>query len=87
MAFALAAVKWNISLKVVHTRGWLENTVMSGVKLIPLGQSAGQKILFTLTEQIPEIVEQSAYWPQVSWSFTPAHRHCRSRHEHNTLDF
>ncbi|MEQ5272118.1 urease accessory protein UreF [Proteus terrae] len=85
MAFALASVKWNISaekLCCAYAWGWLENTVMSGVKLIPLGQSAGQKILFTLAEQIPAIVEQSAHWPTEDiGSFTPAQIIASSRHE------
>ena len=55
---------------------------MSGVKLIPLGQSAGQKILFTLAAQIPAIVEQSALWPTEDiGSFTPAQIIASSRHE------
>ncbi|HCH51092.1 MAG TPA: urease accessory protein UreF [Proteus sp.] len=85
MAFALAAIEWNISsekLCCAYAWGWLENTVMSGVKLIPLGQSAGQKMLFALAERIPEIVEQSAHWPQEDiGSFTPAQIIASSRHE------
>lgn len=85
MAFALAAVQWNIpteKLCCAYAWSWLENTVMSGVKLIPLGQSAGQKILFTLAEQIPAIVTQSAHWPEEDiGSFTPAQVIASSRHE------
>ncbi|MEQ4922619.1 urease accessory protein UreF [Proteus hauseri] len=85
MAFALASVQWNIDsekLCCAYAWGWLENTVMSGVKLIPLGQSAGQKMLFTLAEKIPAIVEQSAHWQQEDiGSFTPAQVIASSRHE------
>ncbi|MFH6840442.1 urease accessory protein UreF [Providencia sp. 2024EL-00732] len=85
MAFALAAVSWNIDIEKLcsaYAWGWLENTVMSGVKLIPLGQSAGQNILFTLTERIPTIVAQSATWPlEDIGSFTPAQIIASSRHE------
>lgn len=85
MAFALAAVNWQIDVEKLCTAyawGWLENTVMSGVKLIPLGQSAGQNILFTLAERIPEVVAQSAIWPiDDIGSFTPAQIIASSRHE------
>lgn len=85
MAFALAAVNWHIDIDKLcnaYAWGWLENTVMSGVKLIPLGQSAGQHILFTLTERIPVIVAQSATWPiDDIGSFTPAQIIASCRHE------
>ncbi|EOZ4665579.1 urease accessory protein UreF [Proteus mirabilis] len=85
MAFALATVHWHIDsekLCCAYVWGWLENTVMSGVKLVPLGQSAGQKMLFALAEQIPAIVELSAHWPQEDiGSFTPAQVIASSRHE------
>ncbi|AXH64164.1 urease accessory protein UreF [Providencia huaxiensis] len=85
MAFALAAVNWQIDVEklcAAYAWGWLENTVMSGVKLIPLGQSAGQNILFTLAERIPEVVTQSAIWPiDDIGSFTPAQIIASSRHE------
>ncbi|OAT26148.1 urease accessory protein UreF [Proteus myxofaciens] len=85
MAFALAAQRWNIDIEqlcAAYAWGWLENTVMSGVKLVPLGQSAGQKILFSLSEHIPAIVELSAHWPVDDiGSFTPAQIIASSRHE------
>jgi len=59
---ALAAVKWNIPLKEAlqaHAWGWLENQVLVGVKLIPLGQVAGQRLLLGLSQKIPEVCEQA----------------------------
>lgn len=57
--FALAAVSWNID-DTDTARGllwsWCENQVMAAVKLIPLGQTAGQRLLFTLAEHIPAAV-------------------------------
>lgn len=38
---------------------WLENLVLSAVKIIPLGQTAGQKVIFSLSEMIPEIIEKA----------------------------
>jgi urease accessory protein len=48
---ALASYHWNIAIeKLAHGYGWswAENMVISGVKLIPLGQVAGQRILFEM---------------------------------------
>ncbi len=46
--FALAAVGWGIPLPKAALGlawGWLENLILAGVKLIPLGQTAGQRLL------------------------------------------
>jgi urease accessory protein len=56
---ALAATAWNVPLEPAlhaHAFGWLENQVLAGVKLIPLGQVAGQRLLLTLTPRIPAVV-------------------------------
>lgn len=37
--------------------GWLENQVLSAVKIIPLGQTAGQQLIFELSEKLPGIIE------------------------------
>jgi urease accessory protein len=44
---ALAAYVWS----------WLENQVMAAVKLVPLGQVAGQKLLVALGARIPAVVD------------------------------
>ena len=49
--FALAAVVWQIPLHQAaqgFAWSWLENLALAGVKLIPLGQTAGQRILHDL---------------------------------------
>ena len=54
---ALAAVTWDIPLTAAlhaYAWGWLENQVLVGVKLIPLGQLAGQRLLLVLAKQILE---------------------------------
>lgn len=84
-AFALAAVHWAIDgdrLCAAYAWGWLENTVMTGVKLIPLGQSAGQQLLVSLAEKIPVIVEHSAQCSSDEiGSFTPAQLIASCQHE------
>ena len=57
--FAHAARYWQVPLKSAaagYLWGWLENIVLSGVKIVPLGQTAGQKIIAELTCLIPELV-------------------------------
>jgi urease accessory protein len=52
--FALAACSWHIPLTQTaqgFAWAWLEGLVMAGVKLIPLGQSAGQRLLRDLAEE------------------------------------
>jgi urease accessory protein len=59
--FALAAQHWNIPLRQAaegYLWGWLENTTLAGVKIVPLGQTAGQQIIAALTGDIPRLVER-----------------------------
>jgi len=69
---ALAAYLWT----------WLENQVMAAVKAIPLGQSAGQRLLATLGERIPELTAVAASLPEPRWSnFSPGLAIASSLHE------
>jgi urease accessory protein len=58
--FSLAGVTYNIELQALLTAftwGWMENQVSVATKLIPLGQSAAQRILIRLTPQVEDICE------------------------------
>lgn len=60
--FMLAANAWGIDKKsAVYGLlwGWLENQVLCAVKLIPLGQVAGQRLLYSLMESIPDAVNKA----------------------------
>lgn len=60
--FALAAAVWNISLEETclgYLWAWSENQTSAAMKLIPLGQSAGQRLLSRAIETIPAIVQSS----------------------------
>lgn len=60
--FALAAVKWNIGRSdcvAGYAWAWSESQVAAAIKLIPLGQTAGQTILSQLIELIPENVHRA----------------------------
>ena len=57
--FALAAAAWHIPTSPAATGylfSWLENQIIAGVKLIPLGQSAGQALLLELSDAIDAVV-------------------------------
>ena len=58
-SFSYAAHYWQIPLTLTATGyvwAWLESIVLAGVKIIPLGQSAGQRIVAQLTPKVPNIV-------------------------------
>jgi urease accessory protein len=82
-SFAIAARHWSIQpcqAVVAYLWSWLENQVMTAVKAVPLGQTAGQKILLALGDQLERLagleLEKSA------WSnFTPGLAWLSSRHE------
>ena len=57
-AFAFACARWNIaSLDVLRTYAWAwaENQMLAAVKLVPLGQSAGQRVLHALNTKIDSL--------------------------------
>lgn len=62
-AFAIAAVSWSIPVADAcagYAWSWCEAQVAAAVKLIPLGHSAGQRMLLELGEQIPTAVAEAA---------------------------
>lgn len=59
-AMAVASLAFEIPVAQaleVSAWSWLENQVVAGVKLVPLGQVAGQRILLSLAAEIPQICE------------------------------
>lgn len=59
-SFAYAAVHWQVALKdcvLGFAWSWLENQVAAGVKLIPLGQTHGQRLQLRLAEQVVAAVD------------------------------
>ena len=61
-AFTRAVSEWRIEPRlglVAYLWGWLENQVMAAVKVVPLGQTAGQRILFALGERLDAIAEDA----------------------------
>ena len=61
--FALAAVHWSINSQdcaLGYAWSWLENQVAAAVKLVPLGQTDGQRVLLALAECLPVNVEKAS---------------------------
>jgi len=57
--FSFTCYRWGIDYNRAALgllMSWLENGVLSAVKIIPLGQTAGQQVIFDLGAQIPGIV-------------------------------
>lgn len=62
VAFALAAAATQAPLRhclLSYAFGWAENMVQAAIKSVPLGQSAGQRILSALTAEIPAAVDHA----------------------------
>lgn len=59
--FALAATGWGISLHDAALGlawAWLENQVAAAIKLVPLGQTDGQRAQLALAQRLPLAVER-----------------------------
>ncbi len=83
--FALAAAHWKID-RIAAAQGylwaWTENQVLAALKLLPIGQSAGQRILHRIVPIIPAIVARAAAIDDDAIGVaTPSHGVASSRHE------
>lgn len=60
--YAGLAQHWQIPLQATleaYAWAWLENQASAAMKAVPLGQVAGQKILFDLGQELPSLVAKS----------------------------
>lgn len=84
-AWTAAAAAWQVPADqaiAAYLWAWLENQVMAAVKAVPLGQSAGQRLLSGLGERIPALAEAAIALPECAWSnFNPGLAIASSRHE------
>jgi urease accessory protein len=61
-AFALSAYLFGLTLTAMQSGfcwAYIDNQVAAATKLVPLGQTQGQNLLFELTEQVEQAVEQA----------------------------
>lgn len=84
-AFSFAAHALGVPMREGLTGylwAWSENQVATAMKLVPLGQSSGQRMLTRLIAQLPAIVETALGLPDEALSnFAPALAIASSRHE------
>ncbi len=98
LAFALAASGIDAPVSdcvTTYAFGWAENMVQAAIKSVPLGQSAGQRMLLALLLEIPLAVQaalelackpegrksQSGYGLQAMQSFSPMLAILSAQHE------
>jgi len=71
--FASAAVNWNINEQDAAQGllwAWCENQVAAAIKLVPLGQTAGQQILSELINNIPDCIDRGMQLSNEDIGFT-----------------
>jgi urease accessory protein len=85
VAFALAAVQTGAPLRealLALAFGWAENLVQAAIKAVPLGQSAGQRMLAALVEAIPGAVDHAQHLPDSGrQAFSPMLAILSAQHE------
>lgn len=85
LAWSCAAAAWSIPGHDAiggYLWAWAENQVMAAVKAVPLGQTAGQRMLLALGERIPQFAAVAACSPlDATANFLPAFAIACSRHE------
>ncbi len=77
-AFALCAHSQGLAAdhaRLAYAFAWLENQVQAAVKIVPLGQTAGQRMLIALRRKLFEAP------PEQPWSFAPVAAILSMRHE------
>ena len=85
LAFALAASATGAPVReclLAYAFGWTENMVQAAIKSVPLGQSAGQRILSALTTAIPAAIEHACLLQdETRQAFSPMLAILSARHE------
>lgn len=85
LAFALAAASTEAPMRdclLAYAFGWAENMVQAAIKSVPLGQSAGQRILSALAAAIPAAVDHAmALSDDARQAFSPMLAILSAQHE------
>ncbi|QTN29937.1 urease accessory protein UreF [Rhodoferax sp. AJA081-3] len=85
VAFALAASATQAPLRnclLAYAFGWAENMTQAAIKSVPLGQSAGQRILSALTAEIPAAIDHAlTVTDDTRQAFSPMLAILSSQHE------
>lgn len=82
---AWLGVRWKIPLTELALSlgySWIESAVMAGVKLVPFGQQAGQRLIIALCDRYAQGLAQALATPDASLgSATPLAAIASARHE------
>ena len=85
IAFAVAAASSEAApgdVLLAFGFSWAENQVQAALKVVPLGQSAGQRILARLARELPAVAQAAlAIGDDARQAFTPGLAIASSRHE------
>lgn len=85
LAWSCAAAAWSIpeqSALAGYLWAWAENQVMAAVKTVPLGQTAGQRLLLRLGARLQVLAEEAARMPlESACNYLQAFAIACSRHE------
>ncbi|MGZ5787162.1 MAG: urease accessory protein UreF [Ramlibacter sp.] len=85
LAFALAASAGSAAVRdclLAFAFGWAENMMQAAIKSVPLGQSAGQRILSALAAEVPGAVDKALTLPDDGrQALSPMLAILSSRHE------
>ncbi len=86
VAWALAASAGGAGVRPIllaFAFGWAENMMQAAIKSVPLGQSAGQRILARLAQEIPPAVDHAlSLADEDRQAFSPMLAILSARHEH-----
>jgi urease accessory protein len=84
-AYAYAAAQWKIEPEAAlqaYFWAWLENQVMAAVKAVPLGQTDGQRILFSLGNGLEALAKKTITMKdEDSGNFAPGLAMLSAKHE------
>ncbi len=84
-AWSATAAAWEIPAEAAVTAwlwSWAENQAMAALKAVPLGQSAGQRILLELGSRVPAIAQRALTLDPEAWSnLAPGFAIASCRHE------
>ena len=83
--FALGAVRFEVPIEAAlagHAFAWAEAITSAAVRLVPLGQSAGQRLLAAAGAAIPAVVNRALALPDDEiGSAAPGQAIASARHE------
>lgn len=85
LAWSAAASGWQVAVEealAAYLWAWAENQVMAAIKTVPLGQTAGQRVLMELGARVPDIARRALDFDDEHLSnLAPGFAIACSRHE------